>query len=204
MSSSLTEPEKHHLRAVEKQVFAGQNIQRDLVNASSLSQGPTLSNFCIQQFQPITLMYAGTAPLGSLVHFLHPAHEAYFSDERNLFNGVFVTYGWGWTSVLYLPFVTIAFARLDIKEAGPFWFRWLLATLYWYFMTQSFAGPSVTESNGGEWAGGHDMSGHCMLLVHASLFLWEKLKFGWFNPRLNTRINRHLASKMLGIGLIAL
>ncbi|RKP39795.1 Fat storage-inducing transmembrane protein, partial [Dimargaris cristalligena] len=27
----------------------------------------------------------------------------------------------------------------------------------------------------GTWTGGHDISGHCMLLVHASLFLWEEL-----------------------------
>ncbi|KAK9365987.1 inositol phospholipid synthesis and fat-storage-inducing TM-domain-containing protein [Lipomyces kononenkoae] len=27
----------------------------------------------------------------------------------------------------------------------------------------------------GEWAGGHDISGHCFLLTHASLFLWYEL-----------------------------
>ncbi|ORY04426.1 hypothetical protein K493DRAFT_253502 [Basidiobolus meristosporus CBS 931.73] len=172
------------------------------------------------------MLYIGTAVLGSLVQYIHPAHESYFSDKRNLFNTAFVKYGWGWTSILYLPFVTIAFARLDIKKAAPFWFRWLLATLYWYFITQNFVGPSITDRfftwsggacsiddvhdsftckvNGGKWSGGHDMSGHCMLLIHASLFLWEELRIGWFNTRLNTRIKEQLSSRLLGIGLIAL
>ncbi|KAL0082345.1 inositol phospholipid synthesis and fat-storage-inducing TM-domain-containing protein [Phycomyces blakesleeanus] len=30
---------------------------------------------------------------------------------------------------------------------------------------------------GGNWTGGHDVSGHCVMLIHASLFLWEELSW---------------------------
>ncbi|KAI9006588.1 Fat storage-inducing transmembrane protein [Phycomyces nitens] len=30
---------------------------------------------------------------------------------------------------------------------------------------------------GGQWTGGHDVSGHCVMLIHASLFLWEELSW---------------------------
>ncbi|KAI9361028.1 inositol phospholipid synthesis and fat-storage-inducing TM-domain-containing protein [Pilaira anomala] len=34
---------------------------------------------------------------------------------------------------------------------------------------------------GGNWAGGHDVSGHCVMLIHASLFFWEELSWMFYN-----------------------
>ncbi|KAG0739204.1 hypothetical protein G6F57_011864 [Rhizopus arrhizus] len=39
----------------------------------------------------------------------------------------------------------------------------------------SVVSQQVCRHLGGHWAGGHDVSGHCVLLIHASLFLWEEL-----------------------------
>lgn len=36
---------------------------------------------------------------------------------------------------------------------------------------------------GGNWSGGHDVSGHCVLLIHASLFLWEELSWIIYNVK---------------------
>ncbi|TGZ79191.1 hypothetical protein EX30DRAFT_333758 [Ascodesmis nigricans] len=41
---------------------------------------------------------------------------------------------------------------------------------------------------GGQWTGGHDLSGHVFLLTHASLFLWSEVlpwvrRFGWRGVR---------------------
>ncbi|CAO3595322.1 unnamed protein product [Absidia cylindrospora] len=34
---------------------------------------------------------------------------------------------------------------------------------------------------GGKWSGGHDVSGHCVMLIHASLFLWEELSWLFYS-----------------------
>ena len=34
---------------------------------------------------------------------------------------------------------------------------------------------------GGQWTGGHDVSGHCVMLIHASLFFWEELNWMVYN-----------------------
>ncbi|KAI9482930.1 MAG: inositol phospholipid synthesis and fat-storage-inducing TM-domain-containing protein [Benjaminiella poitrasii] len=45
----------------------------------------------------------------------------------------------------------------------------------------------VCRKLGGQWTGGHDVSGHCVLLIHASLFLWEELSWLFYNQEpLNT------------------
>ncbi|KAI7903922.1 Fat storage-inducing transmembrane protein [Cokeromyces recurvatus] len=39
----------------------------------------------------------------------------------------------------------------------------------------------VCRKLGGQWIGGHDVSGHCVLLIHASLFFWEELSWLFYN-----------------------
>ncbi|KAI8147617.1 Fat storage-inducing transmembrane protein, partial [Fennellomyces sp. T-0311] len=34
---------------------------------------------------------------------------------------------------------------------------------------------------GGTWGGGHDVSGHCVLLMHSSLFLWEEVSWAFYS-----------------------
>ncbi|KAI9017289.1 inositol phospholipid synthesis and fat-storage-inducing TM-domain-containing protein [Gaertneriomyces semiglobifer] len=81
--------------------------------------------------------------------------------------------------------------------------RLLSATLYWMFMTQWFVGHSVFDrillssgsctlesilhpkdclTGGGIWTG-FDISGHCFLLVHMSLILYEELRTQRFIQR---------------------
>ncbi|ORX60301.1 hypothetical protein DM01DRAFT_320633 [Hesseltinella vesiculosa] len=36
---------------------------------------------------------------------------------------------------------------------------------------------SYCRGLGGQWSGGHDVSGHCVMLIHASLFFWEELSW---------------------------
>lgn len=39
----------------------------------------------------------------------------------------------------------------------------------------------VCRKLGGQWTGGHDVSGHCVMLIHASLFFWEELNWMFYN-----------------------
>jgi hypothetical protein len=39
----------------------------------------------------------------------------------------------------------------------------------------------VCRKMGGQWTGGHDVSGHCVLLIHANLFLWEELNWMFYD-----------------------
>jgi hypothetical protein len=39
----------------------------------------------------------------------------------------------------------------------------------------------VCRRLGGQWIGGHDVSGHCVLLIHASLFFWEELSWMFYS-----------------------
>ncbi|KAI8379978.1 inositol phospholipid synthesis and fat-storage-inducing TM-domain-containing protein [Choanephora cucurbitarum] len=41
----------------------------------------------------------------------------------------------------------------------------------------------VCRRLGGQWTGGHDVSGHCVLLIHASLFLWEELSWLFYDAK---------------------
>ncbi|KAI8371907.1 inositol phospholipid synthesis and fat-storage-inducing TM-domain-containing protein [Blakeslea trispora] len=41
----------------------------------------------------------------------------------------------------------------------------------------------VCRRLGGQWTGGHDVSGHCVLLIHASLFLWEEISWLFYDAK---------------------
>ncbi|KAJ1973923.1 hypothetical protein H4R35_003863 [Dimargaris xerosporica] len=124
----------------------------------------------------------------------------YLANKRNLLNRVFAKWSWGWTSAVFLLYAwRVIGQRQRVGPAVRCGLRWVLATAYWYLLTQWAFGPSLfdrvfTSSGGyctversavrtyhgcrvagGQWQGGHDVSGHCMLLVHASLFLWTEL-----------------------------
>lgn len=130
---------------------------------------------------PITVLALSTFVAGRVP-------PSYFSDSHNLFNVYFVKLGWLWTTVAY-----VSLLNGDKKS----WLRYILSTAYWFCITQWLLGPSFIDrvfvatggscssdilmqsqatcrQTGGQWIGGHDVSGHCVLLVHASLFLWEE------------------------------
>ncbi|RHZ81176.1 hypothetical protein Glove_123g197 [Diversispora epigaea] len=145
----------------------------------------------------IFLIYAVTVFLGNLHGFFSPI-ETYYSKSSNYLNQLFVKIGWFWTSITFFGGLFFEVINISNKEKIIAAIRWGFATLYWYIMTQSlFFGPSITsrifvstgggcsiddqmqeahtcKRSGGKWEGGWDFSGHCILLIHASLFLFEE------------------------------
>ncbi|KAI9136664.1 Fat storage-inducing transmembrane protein [Paraphysoderma sedebokerense] len=157
------------------------------------------------------------------------------SSKHNPLNQYFVKIGWFWTTVLLVPFLLYTSfspspTSPESSSASPLtnrpqakWMnaakgllRYLLATLYWFCLTQWFVGgipildrlyllsggacngisqsysetrvsENLTVGNtitissyqckkqGGKWEGGHDVSGHCLLLLHSVLVLREEI-----------------------------
>ncbi|KAJ3140919.1 fat storage-inducing transmembrane protein 2 [Irineochytrium annulatum] len=155
----------------------------------------------------LALLYVGTVLAGTLVDL----PESFFSNKYNVLNQFFAKYAWGWTSGLLLIFIPLASfdrARHRGAHASPQAYitrgytRWAVAFLYWFVLTQWMFGPSLMErifhatgectdgkfrtlqdckKGGAKWEG-VDISGHCMLLIHASLLIWEELRILSFVP----------------------
>ncbi|KAJ2631143.1 hypothetical protein H4R22_002183 [Coemansia sp. RSA 1290] len=112
-------------------------------------------------------------------------------------HGLLNTHGakvaWAWTSALF------AAALLAAPRPPASLARYAAATLYWLALTRWLLGPPLLDrifvlsggrchagqplaaaslrecrAAGGSWAGGHDVSGHCFLLIHSALFLAEE------------------------------
>ncbi|KAL1919506.1 uncharacterized protein VTP21DRAFT_2199 [Calcarisporiella thermophila] len=172
----------------------------DRTRSSSASPAPLPNKKTHGRFLPVLsphqylfLLYPIIILYGSFYYLPSAESESYFSQKTNIFNRIFAKNGWGWT--------TIAFAIYVIGQRQSGWHkaivRWIMATVYWYALTQWCFGPSVFDRvyvytggkcsvdghftgrlckmGGGEWHGGHDVSGHGMLLVHSSLFLIEEM-----------------------------
>ncbi|KAJ1674132.1 hypothetical protein EV182_003895 [Spiromyces aspiralis] len=140
-----------------------------------------------------------------------PPPPPFLANKRNILNRYFAKVAWGWTSLLFAPFLAFIYSYGVPAQRRPYAVataaaRYVLATLYWYALTQWAFGPSVfdrvymytggyckfsspdksltgivttTTSQqcrrlGGSWTGGFDISGHCFLLIHSALFLWEE------------------------------
>lgn len=114
----------------------------------------------------------------------------YLTEKKNVFNQVFVKKGWAWTMILLLFLI----ASCKSSRLGSLK-KLFGATAYWFLITQWTFGPSLLEriyktigscsllhlkefhlchEGGGEWSG-LDISGHCFLLLHSSLLIWEML-----------------------------
>ncbi|KAJ1928485.1 hypothetical protein IWQ60_002002 [Tieghemiomyces parasiticus] len=145
---------------------------------------------------PLMNIQLTTPALHHLVYF--------FGNKHNVLNVVFAKWGWAWTTGAFATYVGAVINRRCPGSWTQFATRWAAATAYWYLLTQWAFGPSLFDrvfvGSGGQcsagsdiltyarcrlargtWSGGHDISGHCMLLVHASLFLWEELSPFLFN-----------------------
>ncbi len=114
----------------------------------------------------------------------------YLTEKSNLLNQIFVKRGWAWT------FILLCFLRVNSPGSRSRSLKKLFsATIYWFLITQWTFGPSLLEriykyigscsllhlkefhlcyEGGGEWDG-LDISGHCFLLLHSSLLIWEEL-----------------------------
>jgi hypothetical protein len=167
-----------------------------------------------RSFRTILLgFYPGLIILGALARLTGP-QPTYFQEKTNAFNVYFVKFGWGWTTAAYL------YHLIQNKATRPerSLLRFAGGTIYWYFVNSWFFGPSVVDRvfqwtggscsvsdkdratlcklSSGDWTGGHDISGHCMMLIHSSLILWEEVMLA--RPSKDT-----LASR-LAIGLLLL
>ncbi|TPX32431.1 hypothetical protein SmJEL517_g04416 [Synchytrium microbalum] len=113
-------------------------------------------------------------------------------------NKVFVKWAWAWTATPILALmVATAVKRHDnpLPAIAKSLLRWTFATSF--LMTQWFLGSSILDrilvgtggecadpihitmhhcrKHGHQWFGGFDVSGHCLILIHASLFICEEL-----------------------------
>ncbi|CAG8675350.1 5188_t:CDS:1 [Scutellospora calospora] len=146
----------------------------------------------------LLIFYVGTVTSGSLSRIINPFHESYFSQKSNFLNQWFVKFGWFWTSTIFFIYFWNVIYRNNLVQITKPFFRWTAATLYWYIVTHhwfldqiylltggkcTLEGSEIESYNfhecekeiGANWSGGHDISGHCLLLIHSSLFLWEEL-----------------------------
>ncbi|GBC04702.1 hypothetical protein RclHR1_05810014 [Rhizophagus clarus] len=142
------------------------------------------------------------------------------THKSNLINQYFVKKGWFWTSIIFIIYSPRVIHANKPGQYFKFVIRWILATLYWYSITQRFFGPSIMDrifvftggkcddyqvfeayackKNGGRWIGGYDLSGHCFLLIHASLLLWEEITAFTCRPK-NWEIAREKEKILSGI-----
>ncbi|KAJ2697538.1 hypothetical protein FB645_005885 [Coemansia sp. IMI 203386] len=131
-----------------------------------------------------------------------PPSQSLWASKKNPLNTYFAKLAWAWTTALFVAALPMRAAPLSLSAARHV-ASYALATLYWYLMTQWFFGPSLFDrvfvltggacqhavdsaplaassqpacrAAGGWWSGGHDMSGHCFLLLHSALFLTEEV-----------------------------
>ncbi|KAJ2504698.1 hypothetical protein GGH95_004880 [Coemansia sp. RSA 1836] len=128
------------------------------------------------------------------------AEPAFWASKRNPLNTYGAKLAWAWTTALFAASL-LAHAHAHTSNTRPVRdavLRYALATLYWLAMTRWFFGPPLFDRlfvhtggacqlhpastsyaacrvAGGAWAGGHDVSGHCFLLLHSGLFLAEEV-----------------------------
>ncbi|CAG8593947.1 25041_t:CDS:2, partial [Cetraspora pellucida] len=157
----------------------------------------------------LLIFYVGTVILGSLRSIINPPPKSYFSRKDNVFNLWFVKIGWLWTSLIFVLYSWKVIHNNKLNQLKWSFVRLGIATLYWYLVTQWFFGPSIIDwvyvatggqctlegsntqwiesyackKNGANWSGGHDISGHCLLLIHSSLLLWEELSVLLYRPK---------------------
>ncbi|KAK9763870.1 hypothetical protein K7432_009091 [Basidiobolus ranarum] len=186
------------------------------------------SNIHIRPHQRFAVTYLVTILCGSFLNLLidSSTHTRYFTRKGNLFNAYFVKYGWAWTSGSFLLYAGFSLTYRNKRKVVASLVRWLYASIYWYIITQGFFGPSLTDRvyilsggacslpgiydsfsckrKGGIWFGGHDLSGHCLLLIHSSLFLWEEFHSLMFDIRLHRRIRKSFWQHNLSKCLICL
>ena len=144
----------------------------------------------------------------------------YFSEKKNFLNQIFVKNGWAWTISLLLSLIYLrSFNRLKTLKSLK---SLIGATLYWFLITQWTFGPSILErvykrvgscsllhlkefhlcyEGGGEWDG-LDISGHCFLLLHSSLLIWEEIR-NTFSMNLNNLKNFN-STMAIGMALMIL
>lgn len=132
--------------------------------------------------------------VGSFIHDFLPLPQSYLSYKKNVFNVYFVKFGWGWTLLLLIPFISLTssvytslnpsamlrqLSRMAVATCG--WYFWVNLFVYIEEKTGSCEGEETLISKrscrqeGFHW-NGVDISGHCFLLIYSALVISEELQ----------------------------
>ncbi|KAJ1836265.1 hypothetical protein LPJ63_000402 [Coemansia sp. RSA 2711] len=132
-----------------------------------------------------------------------PDAAPWWAAKRSVLNTHGAKVAWAWTSALFAAAAAVRAPTRTPAASAAAALRYALATLYWLAMARWFFGPPLFDrvfvrtggecqppapdaavaalsslhacrSAGGRWTGGHDISGHCFLLLHSALFLAEE------------------------------
>ncbi|CUS06801.1 unnamed protein product [Tuber aestivum] len=145
-----------------------------------------------------SLVVSGLMPVVArlaLGTFLLP-YTAYLPSKNGLVNSILVGNPWLWATLVCLG---VYRSRSRSVQETDLLSLWLLATAWWLLVTRWFMGPSLTDRtfiatggecqeyaglsmpttrsqcriSGGEWVGGHDISGQAFTVTHATMLIYN-------------------------------
>ncbi|KAI9292775.1 hypothetical protein K502DRAFT_319343 [Neoconidiobolus thromboides FSU 785] len=146
--------------------------------------------------------------LAILTELIGKEEKNWFTKSNNPINQIFAKNAWGWASLIFFSLNLIQYSQNKFQKTMLL--KWLAATVYWVLLTQRiysgtsfrdqvflFTGGKCTISNiknvldcktlgTSTLENGHLISGHCLLLIHASLFLWEEFGRLLYHPTRRT------------------
>ena len=130
----------------------------------------------------------------SFIHGFQPLPQSYLSNKRNVLNVYFVKFGWGWTLLVLIPFISFTSSlytslnplailkhlrRMAVATCG--WYIWVNLFVYIEELTGFCEGEEKLISKRscyqeGFYWNGFDISGHCFLLTYSALVISEELQ----------------------------
>ena len=131
---------------------------------------------------------------GSFIHDFLPLPQSYLSNRRNVLNVYFVKFGWGWTLLVLIPFISFTssvytslnplamlkhLSRMAVATCG--WYIWVNLFVYIEELTGFCEGEEKLISKRscyqeGFYWNGFDISEHCFLLTYSALVISEELQ----------------------------
>jgi hypothetical protein len=121
-------------------------------------------------------------------------HKTYLAQKSNIFNIYFVKYGWFWTMLVTVPFVTMtsivytggtmSLVRKNLLRLVVATFLWFISTSFFDYVDSKTGYCIVTlhrtkkecKSNSYDWVNGFDISGHTFILMHSLFLMLEEAK----------------------------
>ncbi|KAJ2708475.1 hypothetical protein H4R19_004726 [Coemansia spiralis] len=157
-----------------------------------------------------------------------PAAAPWWVSKRSPLNVYGAKVAWGWTTVLFAAALALCAPARPPRSSAVALARYALATAYWVAMTRWCFGPPLFDrvfvrtggsclgppalpavaslhlckQAGGRWSGGHDISGHCFLLLHSAMFLVGDVLAPLLAARPHTA--PHRAAAAAAVALLAL
>ena len=130
----------------------------------------------------------------SFIHGFQPLPQSYLSNKRNVLNVYFVKFGWGWTLLVLIPFISFTSSlytslnplailkhlrMMAVATCG--WYIWVNLFVYIEELTGFCEGEEKLISKRscyqeGFYWNGFDISGHCFLLTYSALVISEELQ----------------------------